>query len=272
METYTRDGLTFDVRDSGPEGGDVVVCLHGFPEDASSYDDVAARLAAAGRRVLVPDQRGYSPGARPSGRRPYVLRELVGDVLALLDAAGVDRAHVVGHDWGGAVAWALASWHPDRVAGLTVLTTAHPAAMVRAMPRGQLLRSWYIAAFQLPRLPERLLLADDGARLRGALVGSGLERDRADHYVSRMREPGAFSGALGWYRALPLGARDAVGRIRVPTTYLHGARDPFFTSAAVAGTGRFVAAPFRSVRLDATHWIPEQAPDAVVEAVLDPPA
>jgi pimeloyl-ACP methyl ester carboxylesterase len=129
MERFTRAGLTFEIRDSGPRDGDAVVCLHGFPQDGTSYDAVVPRLVERGLRVLVPDQRGYSPGARPPGRTAYALPALVDDVLALLDQAGVGAAHVVGHDWGGAVAWALAGRHPERVRSLTALSTPHPAAL-----------------------------------------------------------------------------------------------------------------------------------------------
>ncbi|WP_298459310.1 alpha/beta fold hydrolase [uncultured Cellulomonas sp.] len=268
MDSFSRGGLTFDVRDSGPPDGPVVVCLHGFPQDGSAFDAVAPLLAAQGLRVLAPDQRGYSPGARPTGRAPYVLRELVDDVVALLDAAGVERAHVVGHDWGGAVAWALASRRADRVASLTALSTPHPAAVVRSLTRSlQPLRSWYMAAFQLPGFPERLLLADDGARLRRTLVSTGLAEDRAAAYTRRMQEPGALTAALAWYRAIPLGRGFGAGTVRVPTAYLSGRHDPFFAPAAVRGTARYVRGRFRSVALDAGHWVPEAEPDRVADVV-----
>lgn len=269
MDTFRRSGLTFDVRDSGPADGPVVVCLHGFPQDAGAYDALTPLLTAEGLRVLAPDQRGYSPGARPAGRSPYTLRETVDDVVALLDAAGVERAHVVGHDWGGAVAWAFAGRRADRTASLTALSTPHPAAAVHSLTRStQALRSWYMAGFQLPRLPERLLLADDGARLRRALVTSGLEQSRADHYTRRMLEPGALTAALAWYRAIPLGRGFSAGVIRVPTTLVHGRRDPFFSPTAVRATGRYVRGPFRSVGVDIGHWVPEQVPERVAEVVL----
>ena len=146
MKSYHRDGLRFDVIDRGPRDGPAVVCLHGFPQDATAYDGVAPLLVERGMRVLAPDQRGYSAGARPTGRSAYALPELVADVLALLDAAGIDAAHVVGHDWGGAVAWALAGRHPDRVLSLTALSTPHPARDEGALPcaarRPRARRTW----------------------------------------------------------------------------------------------------------------------------------
>ena len=269
METFRRDGLTFDVRDSGPADGPVVVCLHGFPQDATAYDQLTPLLVDAGLRVLVPDQRGYSPGARPTARSAYALHEVVDDVLALLDAAGVERAHVVGHDWGGAVAWTLAGRHADRTLSLTALSTPHPAAMIRSLTRSdQALRSSYMAGFQVPRLPERLLLADDGARLRRALVDSGLADERADHYVRRMQEPGALTCALGWYRGIPASRGSGAGVVRVPTAFVHGRQDPFFAPAAVRDTGRFVRGHLRTVGLDAGHWLPEQEARRVADVVL----
>ncbi|NAZ88312.1 alpha/beta fold hydrolase [Kineococcus sp. T90] len=264
--------MVFDVRDHAPEGGgsgEVVVCLHGFPQDAGAWDAVAPRLVARGLRVLAPDQRGYSPGARPPGRAAYVLPELVADVLALADAAGAASFHVVGHDWGGVVAWALAAGHPERVRSATVLSTPHPAALRTGVLRGsQALRSTYVGGFQVPGLPERLLLARSGALLRSLLVRGGLPVDLAERYARRMAEPGALSAALGWYRALPL-RRGRTGEVRVPVTYLHGRDDPSFAPASVRATASHVRAAFSQAQLPTGHWLPEREPAAVADAVLE---
>lgn len=269
VDSFRRDGLTFDVRDAGPPDGEPVVLLHGFPQDSAAWDQVSPALHQAGLRTLAPDQRGCSPMARPRGRGRYRLRETTADVLALLDAAGLERAHVVGHDWGGMVGWALAAWHPDRVRTLSVLSVPHPAAMARAMVTSdQALRSYYMLAFQLPVLPERLLLSGGGRMLRGMLRGGGLSREAADHYVSRMREPGALSAALGWYRALPLSRRDQVGTVRVPTLHVWSTGDTFLGRAGIEGTARFVDAPYRLEVIDGvSHWLPELAADRVADLV-----
>ena len=269
MDSFRRDGLTFDVRDAGPRDGVPVVLLHGFPQDSTAWNEVAPLLHADGLRTLAPDQRGYSPMARPRGRARYRVTETVGDLLALLDAAGLESAHVVGHDWGAAVAWAAAAWHPERVRTLTALSVPHPAAMQKAfLTSDQGLRSYYMALFQLPVVPERLLLARNGAALHRMLLRGGLPEDVASHYVARMREPGALSAALGWYRALPWSSRDAVGRVRVPTLHVWSTGDAFLGRSATESTSDFCHGEYRLEVLDGvTHWIPELAADRVAELV-----
>ncbi|MDQ1662296.1 MAG: hypothetical protein QOJ68_2276 [Blastococcus sp.] len=269
MDTFRRDGLTFDVRDGGPPDGDAVVLLHGFPQDSTAWISVEPLLHRNGLRTLAPDQRGYSPGARPPGRTAYRVSETVADVLALLDAAGLESAHVVGHDWGAAVGWALAAWHPDRVRSVTAISVPHPGAMARALVTSdQGLRSYYMALFQLPVLPERLILANEGAPLRRMLSRGGLPDAAVDRYVRRMREPGALTAALGWYRAMPWSARQRVGKIRVPTLHLWSTGDAFLGRAATEDTARFVDAPYRLEVLQGVgHWIPELAADAVADLV-----
>jgi pimeloyl-ACP methyl ester carboxylesterase len=261
--------MTFDVIDGGPADGEPVLLLHGFPQDSTAWDQVSPALHRAGLRTLALDQRGYSPMARPRGRRHYRLRETTADVLALLDAAGLESAHVVGHDWGGLVAWALGAWHPERVRTLTALSVPHPAAMAKALVTSdQALRSSYVALFQLPLVPERLLLSGRGDLLRRMLRGGGLSREAAAHYVARMREPGALSAALDWYRALPYSGRDPVGKVRVPTLHIWSTGDASLGRTCTEATGRYVDAPYRLEILDdVTHWIPELAPDRVAELV-----
>ena len=257
-----RGRLTFDVEDGG--SGPPVLLLHGFPQDLTSWRHVGPLLRSAGLRTIAFDQRGYSPGARPPQRAAYRLEHLVADALAVLDAAGVARAHVVGHDWGGGVAWALGWAHPERVASLTVVSTPHPGAMRWSLPRSdQALRSAYMGFFQLPWLPEQVVRR----RLVPALAGSGLPEEVARHYQERMREPGAARGALNWYRAVPL-SRLAPRRVTVPTTYLWGEEDPFLGPVAARGTARQVSGPYEFLPVPGGHWLPELAPGVVADAVL----
>jgi pimeloyl-ACP methyl ester carboxylesterase len=269
VQSFRRGDMVFDVTDGGPPDGEPVVLLHGFPQDSTAFDRMSPGLHGAGLRTLALDQRGYSPGARPVGRAHYRLREAADDVLALLDAAELDRAHVVGHDWGGAVAWALGAWYPDRLRTLTALSTPHPAALQQALRHSdQALRSWYMGLFQLPLLPEALLIAGHGALLRRALCRGGLPPERVDHYVNRLREPDCLSGALNWYRAMPWNWRDPIGAVRVPTLHVWSTGDPFLGRAATEATARFVAASYRLEVLDEVpHWIPELAADRVAELV-----
>ena len=271
MDAFQRAGLTFRVKEAGPPDGDTVVLLHGFPQDLGTYDEVIPQLTAGGFRVLAPLQRGYSPGARPAGRAAYAMPELVADILALMDAAEAQRAHVVGHDWGGSVAWHLAGRHADRVRSLTVLSTPHPAAFAKAALRSaQGVRASYIAVFQLPWFPERLALARGGKLLRRTLLGAGLPPEVAHRYAERMLEPGALHGALAWYRGLPMSRGYAVGRIRVPTGFLWGRNDPVFTAAACELTANYVTSPYVERALPGVgHWIPETRPDDVASMVLD---
>jgi pimeloyl-ACP methyl ester carboxylesterase len=266
VERFERAGLTFDVSDAGPDGGEVVVLLHGFPETSRSWDDVLPLLVAGGCRVLAPDQRGYSPAARPAGRRAYVLSELVADALALGTRSGAERFHVAGHDWGAAVAWALAARHPDRVASLTALSAPHPAAMAQAMVRStQALRSWYVLLIQLPGLPERLF----GPRLEDGLRRDGLPARFARTYADALAQPGALTAALNWYRAIPL-ERHRVGPVTVPTTFVWSTGDRVLTRTAAELTARWVTGPYRVEVLEGLpHWLPETAPGPVAQIVLD---
>jgi pimeloyl-ACP methyl ester carboxylesterase len=265
IRTFVRDGLRFDVDDAGPLGGDVVVLLHGFPTDRTSWRAVAPLLHEAGLRTLAPDQRGYSPGARPTSVAAYRLEELVADVLGLVDASGRERVHVVGHDWGGGIAWLLAGNHPDRVASLTALSTPHPAALGRAWREGwdQRRRSWYMAAFQLPVLPEQVVA-------RGFLPlmqRSGLPEEDRRRYAHRLATPAAISGPISWYRATRRSSVPA-RRVHVPTTYVWGRQDPFLGPDAARLTAEHVDGPYEHEQLDAGHWLPETRATESAAAVV----
>src|SRR3954462_2422378 len=270
MREFQRADMTFDVTDSGPADGPVVVLLHGYPENRTSWDAVTPLLVEAGFRVLAPDQRGYSPRARPKGRRAYATQHLAGDVVALLDAAGADKAHVVGHDWGGGVAWTMAELHPHQLLTVTSLTTPHPRAMVKAMVTGtQAFKSWYMFMFQLPALPELAYSDRMQKRLRDTLRGTGLTDEAIDRYITPLREPGAATAALNWYRAIPFSTQ-LRGDVSVPALYVYATRDAFLGRKAADLTGNYVSAPYRYEVLEgATHWLPEEQPDVVARLVTE---
>ncbi|MDP8974825.1 MAG: alpha/beta fold hydrolase [Actinomycetota bacterium] len=185
--------LTFPVRTAGPDGGEPVILLHGFPQASATWSPYLARLSSARLRAIAPDQRGYAATARPTAVDQYSVDHLVADVLGIADGLGVDRFHLVGHDWGGIVGWALASSYPERLHGLTSVSVPHPRASSWSMWRSlQLARSWYVALFQIPQVPERLLTTRDAALLRRVLRSSGLPDADADAYADTMVQPGAM--------------------------------------------------------------------------------
>ena len=262
------DELTFDVRVAGPPDGTPVVLLHGFPQTSRSWTSVARLLVEHGFRVVAPDQRGYSPGARPVGVDHYGMPALAGDVLGLLDEFGIDRVHLVGHDWGAAVAWYLAAHHPDRISTLTALSIPHLAAYGWALREDddQRERASYIRVFREEGKAENLLLADDARRLR-AMFAPSVGRDAVDHYVATLAAPGALTATLNWYRAMTRDL-DATPVVRVPTTYIWSTGDTAIARAGAERCGEFVDADYEFVVLpDVSHWIPEEAPREVADAV-----
>jgi pimeloyl-ACP methyl ester carboxylesterase len=222
--------------------------------------------------VLVPAQRGYSPRARPPGRRAYQVTELVADAIALADAAGVDRFDVAGHDWGAPVAWAMAANHADRVRTLTAVSVPHTKAFLDAARHGQALRSWYMGFFQIPWVPEQLILGRRGALGRRMLEATGLPPDLAADYISHLSAPGALTAALNWYRALPteLGSAGQPARVAVPTLMVWSDGDSFLGRWGVERTAHYVDGPYRlEVLKGVSHWIPETAPDLLADLMID---
>ena len=269
IDAVERDGLTFDVTDAGPEDGTPVVLLHGFPERATCWRDVAPLLHAQGIRTYAPDQRGYSPRARPSGRSSYAVPELVADVVALIERIG-GPVHLVGHDWGANVGWSVAARHPELVTSWTAVSVPHPAAFVRAVKTTrQGLRSWYMGLFQLPFVVEGLARWPGGPIDQG-LRRSGMTRDEVTRFRTEIVEYGALPGALAWYRALPLSrGRGMGGRVRVPTTLVWSTEDTAIARPGVDGCADHVDAPYDLVVLDGvSHWTPTHAPEALADAIL----
>lgn len=268
---YSRGPLTFDVDDTGPADGRTVILLHGFPEDRHCWDAVGEPLVSAGYRVLAPDQRGYSPRARPTGRRAYALAELSGDVIALADAAGCEKFDLVGHDWGGGVAWDVAAHHPSRVRTLTVLSTPHPRAFLASMTKSsQLLHSWYMVFFQIPGLPEAMLRFGRGERFKKSLRRAGLDEQTAERYAARFTEPGAMTGPINWYRGLPFSAREPSPDVEVPTLYVWSDGDSFLTRTAAELTAQHVSGPYRFEVLEGeSHWLPTAAASRVSALLLE---
>ncbi len=260
--------LTFDVRTDGPEDGRPVLLLHGFPQTSLSWAAVTPLLAEAGLRTYAPDQLGYSPGARPQEPEAYALPNLAQVTADLMTALDIPVADVVGHDWGANVAWALAGWHPDRVRTLTAVSVPHPTAYTlayRADPE-QKERSAYIKLFWQTGKAERVLLADDGRRLRRLL--DGVAPEAVDAYVAHLSAPGALTAALNWYRQMSADTR--VGPVDVPTTYLWSDGDVAIGRTAALACADQVTGDYRYVELaGVSHWVPEQAPADLARVVLE---
>jgi pimeloyl-ACP methyl ester carboxylesterase len=271
--TIATNGVNLHVIQAGPADGPLVILLHGFPEFWYGWRRQIPALVEAGYRVWAPDQRGYNLSSKPAGMDAYRLGVLAQDVVGLIDAAGVEQAHgVIGHDWGAAVAWWVGMAHRERIQRLGILNVPHPSRSVaretfKRRP-SQLLKSWYIFFFQIPRLPEWLLSRENFRGLAGALHGKTRESfTPADlaHYRAAWSQPGALTGMLNWYRAMiqrppKLGRSN---RISVPTLILWGEQDVALSkemaplSLQKCDQGRLVTYP------DATHWLQHDEPDGV---------
>jgi pimeloyl-ACP methyl ester carboxylesterase len=270
--TVETDGVGLHVVRLGPEDGPPVVLLHGFPEFWYGWLPVAHRLADAGYRVHIPDQRGYNESGKPRRVAAYRLPTLADDAAAVVEATGHDDAHVVGHDWGAAVAWWLALDHPDRVATLTAVNVPHPTVMQRTLRRSweQRLRSWYMGFFQLPALPERVARAGNWRLFERSMRESSrpgtFDAADFDRYRAAWGKEGAIRGMIHWYRAVarhPL--PDRTEPVDPPTLVLWGTGDEFLRtemareSVAYCRDGRAVLVD------DATHWIHHEHPDRVAD-------
>ncbi|MEQ0557933.1 alpha/beta hydrolase [Amycolatopsis sp. NEAU-NG30] len=258
---------------AGPGSGELVLFLHGWPEFADAWTEQLHALGEAGYRAVAVDQRGYAAGARPEGVGHYTLDHLVGDALAFAGSQGADRFHLVARDWGGMVAWALASAHPDRLRSLSVLSTPHPAALQRAAATddGQFHDLGYIRFFRrAPGKAEKYLLRDEATQLR-AVYNGRVPREIADRAVLRLSEPGALTATLNWYRgATNDGFEIPAGRITVPTLYLWGREDPYLGQGAAELTVHYIDAPYRfQIIEDASQWMAMEAPDEVIAHLLD---
>jgi pimeloyl-ACP methyl ester carboxylesterase len=273
MTDIAVGALTFDALADGPEDAELVLLLHGFPQTSVSWRDQITALAAAGYRAVAPDQRGYSPRARPADVAAYALPELVGDVVGLADALGAERFHLVGHDWGGAVAWHVAGRHPERLRTLAVVSTPHPEALRRAY-RGELggdqaERSGYMAFFREPDSQDRLL-ENDAALFRLLFAGSGMPEGRERPYVEALGTPDALGAALNWYRAASVADAEGLGPITTPTLYVWSTEDVALGTEAAEATAGCVEGPFDFAVIEGvSHWIAEQAPDRLNRLLLD---
>ena len=267
--------LTFDAVVAGEAGAPLVLLLHGFAESMHCWRAQVSALSNRSYRAIAPSQRGYSAGARPDPRDAsnYHIDRLMDDAMAIVAASGYgdERFHLVGHDWGASIAWALADRYPQRLASLTVLSRPHPNAFNRALqsPDGdQAHRSRHHKAFLEPDAVD-VVLADDAKWLRDRLTANGVPQAAIAAHLAVLGNEPAMEAALAWYRAR--GAiRSPLGPIRVPTLYIWGDADDTVGRPAAEGTVDFIAAPYRFEAFSGVgHFAADQAPDRVSELLLE---
>jgi epoxide hydrolase 4 len=274
--TFHNGEIELHAVAAGPTHGPLVILLHGFPEFWYSWHKQIEPLAAAGFRVIVPDQRGYNKSSKPRVIASYALSALTSDVLAIANQLNQDRFFLAGHDWGAAVAWSVALLHPQRVAKLAILNVPHPSVMRRYLitNRRQLRRSWYMFFFQLPLLPEAAFSAFHfrlGVRslVRSSRPGTFSPEDLAQ-YRTAWSQPGALTAMINWYRAA---FRDRSkfpdSTVHVPTRILWGECDAFLLPQMAQDSLRYCDSAELYTFANATHWLQHEEPTRVSELLID---
>lgn len=265
----TSEGLRIVVADHGPSDGDAVVLIHGWPDSAKLWRHQVPVLADAGYRVMAPDLPGFGMSDMPTDVSAYRLSALASHLIAMLDDAGLDTVHIVGHDWGAALGWYLALMAPHRLETLTALSVGHPLAFRRAGP-GQLRRSWYMLLFQFEDVAETWLAGDDWANFRA--LGGG--HPETDGWISDLSRPNALTASLGVYRANMspdrlVAPEPELPQVRLPVLGIWSSNDFALTESQMTGSAEFVEGQFRYERIeDASHWIPLDAPNGLNQLLL----
>ena len=270
--------LRLAIRESGE--GELVLLLHGFPETSHSWRHQIPALAAVGHHVVAPDLRGYGESDAPVGVAEYAFPKLVGDIVGLIGALGAERAHLVGHDWGGSLCWALAARAPQLVSSLTILNSPHPVASAetRQVP-AQAQKSWYMLLFQFPGIAEEWLSANDFANLRSFVFDTAppatfAEEDRRV-VCDALARPGRLTAALNYYRAnIPpeswLKPPPDLPPITAPTTIIWAEADAYMTTLLLERSAEKVTGPLHVERLPGvSHWVQQEVPDEISRLLVD---
>jgi len=254
--------------------GEPLMLLHGFPETSGMWANLMAQLADEGYRCFAPDQRGYSPGARPDSVEAYTYDELASDVVSLADAVGFQRFHLVGHDWGSIVGWAILQTYPDRIQSWTAMSVPHVDAFRSAIADDpdQQQRSQYLSLFMSVGQAEEVLAGNDFAGLRAAW--SSIPDNQVKDYLTVFSQPGALTAALNWYRANarlvdPGDRGDKFGPVSHPTLLLWGDHDIAIGRASVERTAPYMRGPYRLIELKAGHWLAQEEPQRVHDEILE---
>lgn len=274
--TIEANGLRFAIDECG-EGPDIALCLHGFPESRKSWRHQLPVLAAQGWHAVAPDLRGYGDSSRPGAKADYHIDRLVEDVGAMFDALGAKRRLLIAHDWGALIAWVFAMRRVRALDGLVIMNVPHPRVFrdVLKTSWAQKKKSWYVAFFQLPKLPEAMLGSNDARAIGQMFLGNAVDKARfpaeiIDHYRANASQPGALTAMINFYRAnFPGILEEPVAVIDVPTLMIWGEQDLALDIALTQGYGPLVT-DFTLVRLpDASHWVQQDAPEAVNAAMMD---
>ena len=275
--TIETNGIRLHVVQAGPKSGVPVVLLHGFPEFWYGWRKQIPTLVEAGCRVIVPDQRGYNLSDKPRSVKNYNVDILAKDIIGLIDALGYEKVNLVGHDWGGIVAWKVAIKHPERLHKLGIMNVPHPAVMKRFLQRDleQMRRSWYAAFFQLPWIPEVVLQSGNWHRLEQALRGKNNPRSFTDEDILKYKEawsqPDAMTSMLNWHRAAvrSRGANSKDTRVKVPTLMMWGMKDVALTHRMARPSMDHVDEGNLILFPEATHWVQHDAADEVNHYLVD---
>jgi pimeloyl-ACP methyl ester carboxylesterase len=269
------NGITLNYVELGDPAGVPVILLHGFPEFWYSWRHQMPALAAAGYRVIAPDQRGYN---RSSKTGPFTVETLTRDIRCLQQALGIERSHIVGHDWGAMVAWGFAAYFPEHTLKLAIMNGPHPQAYQDACRRGlkQIIKSWYMFFFQIPRLPEFAFRANNYGVLRksfGELPERYMNKVDISRYIDAASQSGALTAMINWYRALPgqmakTGGALPSPTITVPTSVIWGERDDFLDKICNDTLPKYVPDLELHYLPNSTHWVQLDDPDAVNELLL----
>jgi pimeloyl-ACP methyl ester carboxylesterase len=265
MARVEVDGVGTEYQVTGE--GRPVLLLHGFPDSGRLWRHQVPALAGAGFQVIVPDLRGYGRSGKPQAVEAYALSRVAGDVMAILAGLDIARAHVVGHDWGAALAWLLAAREPDRVDHLVTLSVGHPATFRRTWEQHQ--RSWYMLLFQFPGVAERWLADDGWANFR-----RWARHPDADQVIAELEAGGSLTPGLNWYRAnVPpeswVRPPVRLPPVQAPTMGVWSTQDGALTEAQMTDSAGHVAGPWRYERLDGPgHWMQLDAPDEVNALLL----
>ena len=276
------NGIRLHYAESG-SGDKLVILLHGFPEFWYAWQKQLIALSEK-FHVVAPDMRGYNLSDKPSRVEDYRIDKLVADVIGLLDHFGAKQAAIVGHDWGAGVAWAIAQKYPERVSRLAVLQVPLQAAWRANLTLKQIMRSWYMFFFQIPRLPEWLISRQNFRAIERTFqekVGrkNSFTPQDVERYKEAVRQPGALTGAVNYYRANLFDRllmrkqtkdKQGDGRIQVPTLFIYGEQDFAIIPATVRGLEKYIDADYREVRIpDSGHWVQNEAPEEVNAALLE---